>query len=101
LTGGHIIPRQAPAVTTTEARKNPFQLLVGFSNIHQKMPFLMRIFSSDLKGVADGELFWDDGETAFDDIEKDHFFDHFQFHAENTKEKTFIRIERKHSSNVF
>ncbi|XP_077980434.1 lysosomal alpha-glucosidase-like [Glandiceps talaboti] len=45
--GGHILPLQEPNTTTTESRKNKFILLVALS----------------LDGVANGELFWDDGET--------------------------------------
>lgn len=47
IRGGHIVPVQAPAVTTTESRKNPFGLWVALR-----------------PGAASvGSLFWDDGES--------------------------------------
>nr|XP_055050692.1 lysosomal alpha-glucosidase isoform X1 [Misgurnus anguillicaudatus] len=44
---GSIIPLQAPALTTTESRKNPFILLVALSVVTW----------------SKGDLFWDDGES--------------------------------------
>ncbi|XP_070581150.1 lysosomal alpha-glucosidase-like [Ptychodera flava] len=44
---GHILPMQDPALTTTASRQNKFALLVA----------------PTMDGVANGELFWDDGET--------------------------------------
>ncbi|KAL2101097.1 hypothetical protein ACEWY4_002858 [Coilia grayii] len=45
--GGHILPQQEPALTTTAARSNPFSLTVALSN----------------EGWASGELYWDDGDS--------------------------------------
>ncbi|XP_014672592.1 PREDICTED: lysosomal alpha-glucosidase-like [Priapulus caudatus] len=45
--GGHILPTQVPASTTTESRQNKFGLLVALSE----------------RGEAEGEMFWDDGES--------------------------------------
>uniref|UniRef100_A0A3Q1ES03 Lysosomal alpha-glucosidase n=1 Tax=Acanthochromis polyacanthus TaxID=80966 RepID=A0A3Q1ES03_9TELE len=44
---GHIIPQQEPALTTTVSRRNPFFLTVALS----------------AGGWAQGDLFWDDGES--------------------------------------
>lgn len=45
--GGYILPQQTPKQTTTESRKTKIQLLVA----------------SDINGGADGELYWDDGDS--------------------------------------
>ncbi|KAF3936925.1 Alpha-glucosidase [Dactylella cylindrospora] len=45
--GGYILPLQLPALTTYEARKNPFELLVAL----------------DKSGEASGNIFIDDGES--------------------------------------
>jgi len=46
MLGGNILPLQDSAMTTTAGRKTPFTLLAALSP----------------KGLADGALFWDDGE---------------------------------------
>ncbi|KAM3846334.1 lysosomal alpha-glucosidase isoform 3-T3 [Vipera latastei] len=46
IRGGHILPLQEPALTTTESRLNGMMLIVALT----------------LEGVARGDLFWDDGE---------------------------------------
>ncbi|XP_015672926.1 lysosomal alpha-glucosidase [Protobothrops mucrosquamatus] len=46
IRGGHILPLQEPALTTTESRLNGMTLIVALT----------------LEGVARGDLFWDDGE---------------------------------------
>ncbi|XP_061191912.1 lysosomal alpha-glucosidase-like [Saccostrea echinata] len=45
--GGNILPMKAASMTTTESRKNNFNLFVALNGT----------------GQADGALFWDDGET--------------------------------------
>lgn len=45
--GGSILPLQDPAYTTTESRKNSFSLVV----------------SLDINKTAEGDIFWDDGDT--------------------------------------
>ncbi|KAJ1129047.1 hypothetical protein NDU88_007418 [Pleurodeles waltl] len=45
--GGYILPMQVPGLTTVESRKNGFQLCVALST----------------NGIAQGELFWDDGDS--------------------------------------
>lgn len=47
LREGYIIPLQGPSLTTTESRKQPMALAVALT----------------ASGEADGELFWDDGES--------------------------------------
>ncbi|KAG8129188.1 hypothetical protein E2320_015988 [Naja naja] len=46
IRGGHILPLQEPALTTTKSRLNGMTLIVALT----------------LEGVARGDLFWDDGE---------------------------------------
>ncbi|KAH0629374.1 hypothetical protein JD844_011408 [Phrynosoma platyrhinos] len=46
---GHILPLQKPAFTTTESRKNGMSLVVALTP----------------EGIAQGDLFWDDGEDLF------------------------------------
>ncbi|GFO10263.1 lysosomal alpha-glucosidase [Plakobranchus ocellatus] len=47
IRGGNILPMQEPAVTTTISRKKPFWLLVSLG----------------LNQTANGQLFWDDGDS--------------------------------------
>jgi len=47
IRGGSILPTQKPGVTTTESRKNDFELIVAL----------------DETGNAKGELYWDDGDS--------------------------------------
>ncbi|XP_011882286.1 PREDICTED: lysosomal alpha-glucosidase-like [Vollenhovia emeryi] len=47
IRGGSILPAQKPGVTTTESRKNDFELVVAL----------------DEAGNANGELYWDDGDS--------------------------------------
>jgi len=56
LRGGSILPTQTPNQTTDDSRKNKFGLLVAL----------------DENGEAEGELFWDDGETI-DTIENGQY----------------------------
>nr|KAG5697586.1 hypothetical protein BaRGS_019807 [Batillaria attramentaria] len=49
--GGHVIPWQTPALTTYESRQNPMGLIVAL----------------DGSGVAEGDLYWDDGESEVTD----------------------------------
>ncbi|XP_014481924.1 PREDICTED: lysosomal alpha-glucosidase-like [Dinoponera quadriceps] len=56
IRGGSILPAQKPAATTTESRKNDFELLVALNEA----------------GYAEGELYWDDGDSL-DSIEKNEY----------------------------
>lgn len=47
IRGGSILPAQIPSVTTTESRKNNFELLIAL----------------DENENANGELYWDDGDS--------------------------------------
>ncbi|XP_069485323.1 lysosomal alpha-glucosidase-like [Ambystoma mexicanum] len=57
IRGGHILPTQAPARTTTLSRKNPLGLIIAL----------------DEKGSAAGSLYWDEGDSI-DPIEKGIYF---------------------------
>lgn len=55
IRGGYILPTQKPAMNTALSRRNPFGLIVA----------------ADEKGEARGDLYYDDGET---DFEEDKYF---------------------------
>ncbi|XP_005931267.1 maltase-glucoamylase, intestinal [Haplochromis burtoni] len=61
IRGGAILPTQEPDVTTTYSRGNPMGLLIA----------------PDDNGNADGELFWDDGDSR-DTIENGNYI-HYKF----------------------
>lgn len=65
IRGGHIIPTQDPALNTVESRKNPFGLIVALND----------------QGEAEGDLFYDDGETI--DWSKSYYYATFSV-RENT-----------------
>jgi alpha-glucosidase (family GH31 glycosyl hydrolase) len=73
---GSIIPKQVPGLTTVESRKNPFHLMVALEVTGPK------------KGTASGELFWDDGESLVEPIEKADNYYHFTFSMEVKAGKT-------------
>ncbi|XP_031835185.1 lysosomal alpha-glucosidase isoform X2 [Nomia melanderi] len=56
IRGGSVLPGQKPALTTTDSRKNGFDLLIVL----------------DQKETAQGELYWDDGDSL-DSLEKGQF----------------------------
>lgn len=47
IRGGSILPAQKPGITTTETRKNDFELIIALNEA----------------GNANGELYWDDGDS--------------------------------------
>jgi len=47
IRGGSILPAQKPSATTTESRENNFELIVSLNEA----------------GNAEGELYWDDGDS--------------------------------------
>lgn len=56
IRGGSILPAQKPGATTTESRKNNFELIVALNEA----------------GNAEGELYWDDGDSI-DSIKKKEY----------------------------
>jgi alpha-glucosidase (family GH31 glycosyl hydrolase) len=80
LRGGSILPRQAPALTTVLARKNRFELVMGLIN--------------DERGnkVANGELFWDDGDSIYPEDLSKHNFYHFNFNFKATSKNASLVI---------
>ncbi|KAK6169329.1 hypothetical protein SNE40_020405 [Patella caerulea] len=64
IRGGYILPTQQPALTTTESRKNKFGLLVALNSTN----------------LAEGDLFWDDGDTL--DTYYQKIFNSFTFSAD-------------------
>lgn len=64
--GGHIIPQQDSALTTTESRQKPFTLLVALDDDGRRQ-------------TANGELFWDDGESIDSLKNSKYFYSKFQF----------------------
>ncbi|KAH7684466.1 Protein AAGR-2 [Aphelenchoides avenae] len=75
---GHVLPRQVPAVTTSAARLNEFQLLVALEH-------------SSGVSTAFGELYWDDGESVVTDFDR-HDFYHFTFNVTVDHKQTTIVI---------
>uniref|UniRef100_A0A7E4VML4 P-type domain-containing protein n=1 Tax=Panagrellus redivivus TaxID=6233 RepID=A0A7E4VML4_PANRE len=63
LRGGHILPRQAPALTTILARRNRFELVIGVG----------------LNDTADGDLFWDAGDDIITDMAT-HEYHRLKYH---------------------
>ncbi|CAH1794350.1 unnamed protein product [Owenia fusiformis] len=80
--GGSIIPRQQADVTTTAARKNPFNLLVVLS----------------ANGKATGELYWDDGDTI--DTTEHGVYNLIQFTAYNNTLQSRVQLANFHTSMV-
>uniref|UniRef100_A0A914S0Y1 Glycoside hydrolase family 31 TIM barrel domain-containing protein n=1 Tax=Parascaris equorum TaxID=6256 RepID=A0A914S0Y1_PAREQ len=70
--GGYVIPRQAPAMTTTASRRNPLELLIAID----KNPNL----------PSKGNLYWDDGES---DIQNDTYYK-WEFNGVPTLDKIDI-----------
>ncbi|XP_050393603.1 lysosomal alpha-glucosidase [Patella vulgata] len=64
IRGGYILPTQQPALTTTDSRKNKFGLLVALNSTN----------------LAEGDLFWDDGDTLGTYYQK--LFNSFIFSAD-------------------
>lgn len=56
IRGGSILPAQKPGATTTESRENNFELIVSLNEA----------------GNAEGELYWDDGDSI-DSIKKEEY----------------------------
>uniref|UniRef100_A0A0M3ILY6 NtCtMGAM_N domain-containing protein n=1 Tax=Ascaris lumbricoides TaxID=6252 RepID=A0A0M3ILY6_ASCLU len=80
--GGYIIPRQAPAMTTTASRRNPLELLIAIDK------------NSNL--TAKGNLYWDDGES---DIQNGTYYK-WEFQLTTTELFTELVIVRSNVANV-
>jgi alpha-glucosidase (family GH31 glycosyl hydrolase) len=87
--GGHIVPRQKPSITLPASRKNEWQLLVALRQKNEKKP-----------QSADGELYWDDGDGTFDDIEQ-YDFTHFTYTFSTNKTlATLVVTAKKLSKSI-
>ncbi|XP_046582880.1 lysosomal alpha-glucosidase-like [Haliotis rubra] len=64
---GYILPLQEPATTTAQSRRNPFWLVVALN----------------ATGGAEGDLFWDDGDTP--DAHEQMLFNMLWFYAANRR----------------
>jgi alpha-glucosidase (family GH31 glycosyl hydrolase) len=71
LRAGAILPRQSPALSTSTARKNRFELVVGLKH------------AEDGTATASGELYWDDGEAWVETINTHNFY-HFTYDFQYT-----------------
>ncbi|XP_066997663.2 lysosomal alpha-glucosidase [Anabrus simplex] len=65
--GGYVLPMQAPNMTTTASRKNPFELIVA----------------ADKTGYASGSLYWDDGDSL--NTYEDHRYILLNFTLKNSQ----------------
>ncbi|CAI4232795.1 unnamed protein product [Auanema sp. JU1783] len=84
---GQIIPRQAPGVTTTASRANPFEVLVALKNIEGD------------EYAAQGQLIWDDGETIQNDIDEADYWD-IQYNFEATSDSSTFNYSPKRVSKT-
>jgi len=81
LRAGYILPRQDPALTTVDSRKNPFGLVIGIGqNVHGN-------------GKASGQLYWDDGESWVDDIQS-YNYHYFTFDMTVTSSSSSLVITK-------
>ncbi|KAI6059689.1 Maltase-glucoamylase, intestinal-like isoform X1 [Aix galericulata] len=62
LRGGYVFPTQQPATSTVASRKNPMGLIIALDDNNE----------------ATGELFWDDGESAPSDGNRNYIFYEFK-----------------------
>ncbi|VDM38593.1 unnamed protein product [Toxocara canis] len=84
--GGHIIPKQTPAVTTAASRKNPFELLIAL-----RFDSTQSTDGTTLPLPSYGELYWDDGETKVENFGTHEFY-HWQFSFETTEGEAILNI---------
>ncbi|WKX94053.1 hypothetical protein Q1695_011367 [Nippostrongylus brasiliensis] len=81
--GGSILPRQGEAMTTTESRKKPFELLIAPS-------------VSD--NSASGFMYWDDGEVIVDSFDKHNYY-HWTFKYTADDYGASLSIKMEHRAN--
>uniref|UniRef100_A0A914DWN8 Glycosyl hydrolase family 31 C-terminal domain-containing protein n=1 Tax=Acrobeloides nanus TaxID=290746 RepID=A0A914DWN8_9BILA len=80
--GGYIIPRKRPDVTTTASRQREFQLLVAL----------------DKNNKANGELYWDDGDSVVDDISTYNNY-RFEFSFSAQAQSSTLNITRTNKAS--
>ncbi|WKX94052.1 hypothetical protein Q1695_011367 [Nippostrongylus brasiliensis] len=84
--GGSILPRQGEAMTTTESRKKPFELLIAPS-------------VSD--NSASGFMYWDDGEVIVDSFDKHNYYHWtFKYTADDYGASLSIKMEHRAVSRL-
>ncbi|KAK2188014.1 hypothetical protein NP493_147g04047 [Ridgeia piscesae] len=74
LRGGYVVPLQEPGLNTAHSRNNKFGLKVALD---------------DVDGRAEGELFWDDGDTTDTYENGDYYLAYF--HADGNKLQMFVQ----------
>ncbi|PIO61256.1 hypothetical protein TELCIR_17229, partial [Teladorsagia circumcincta] len=79
--GGSILPRQAPNTTTAASRQNPFELLIA--------PHRQRG-----QNLAEGFLFWDDGESIVESFDTHNFY-HWVFAYTGDRNGASLSINTK------
>ncbi|KAL3869416.1 hypothetical protein ACJMK2_042100, partial [Sinanodonta woodiana] len=73
--GGYILPLQAPSNNTVYSRRNPFKLLVALEDSE----------NTGRGMVADGQLFWDDGDSIDTYENGSYYFARFKFQSNQLK----------------
>uniref|UniRef100_A0A914Q7A3 P-type domain-containing protein n=1 Tax=Panagrolaimus davidi TaxID=227884 RepID=A0A914Q7A3_9BILA len=90
LRAGSILPRQTPAQTTVLARKNRFEVVIGLNND-----------AVNGHSIANGELYWDDGDSIPPADLSMHNFYSFIFSFDATSQNaTFIITKTKTATNL-
>ncbi|KAI4498392.1 hypothetical protein M0802_006571 [Mischocyttarus mexicanus] len=74
IRSGSILPAQKPGPTTTDSRKNGFELIVALNRLE----------------MAQGELYWDDGDSL-DSIEKKEYTHQIFFSENQTLYNVFVQ----------
>uniref|UniRef100_A0A914Z803 Uncharacterized protein n=1 Tax=Panagrolaimus superbus TaxID=310955 RepID=A0A914Z803_9BILA len=80
LRAGAILPRQSPAQTTVLARQNRFELVIGLND------------AQNGHSIANGELFWDDGDSIPPNDLSKHNFHSFTFSFNGSSENSSLQI---------
>uniref|UniRef100_A0A915E7Q9 Uncharacterized protein n=1 Tax=Ditylenchus dipsaci TaxID=166011 RepID=A0A915E7Q9_9BILA len=76
IRAGSIIPKQRPDITTTATRMHEFQLLIALTPDSH---------------IAEGELYWDDGESIVKDFNH-HNYLHYKYTVKATNETTHTSV---------
>uniref|UniRef100_A0A8B9T9B9 P-type domain-containing protein n=1 Tax=Anas platyrhynchos TaxID=8839 RepID=A0A8B9T9B9_ANAPL len=83
LRGGYVYPTQQPATNTVESRKNPMGLIIALDDNNE----------------ATGELFWDDGESAPSNGNRNYIFYEFKV-SNNTLQMNVINNNYSDPNNL-